>query len=62
MLEEVYKEFGITHNPKPIPCSDHDFDCVHPEYDGADGGNGMYLTASSLENAKQRIDEYWDEQ
>ena len=54
-----YREFEITYNPKPIPYFEHDFDCVHPDYDGADGGNGMYFTASSREDGKIKIDEYW---
>lgn len=59
MEQTIYREFEITYHPKPIPCSDHDFDCTHPDYDGADGGNGMYFTASSVEDGKEMIDEYW---
>lgn len=42
----------ITHNPKPIPNSQHDYDFVHENYDGE---NGLCGTASSATNAIDQI-------
>jgi len=53
-----YKGWDITYNPKPIGTRCCDYDAVHPDYDGADGGNGLLYTAGSVEHAKQLIDEH----
>jgi len=45
----------IERNPKPIPDRSHDYDFVHDDYDGADGGNGLAGTAASFEDACQQI-------
>ena len=52
-----YKEWDIEYNPKPIPDRRFDYDAVHPDYDGADGGNGLAFNAESIEEAKKQIDE-----
>jgi hypothetical protein len=54
---ENYKCWRITYNPKPIGTRKHDYDAVHPDYDGADGGNGLYLTAESVAACHKAIDE-----
>ncbi len=45
----------ITYNPKPIPDRRFDYDFVHDEYDGCDGGNGLCGTAPSSEDAVNQI-------
>jgi len=52
-----YKEWDIEYNPKPIPDRRFDYDAVHPDYDGADGGNGLAFNAGSIEEAQKKIDE-----
>lgn len=47
----------ITFNPKPIPDRCHDYDFIHENYDGADGGNGLSGTAESAIDAAQQIRE-----
>lgn len=57
-----YKGFSITHEPKPIPTKTMDYDWIHPDYDGADGGNGLCGNGQSVEDCKEQIDELLDEQ
>jgi hypothetical protein len=46
----------ITHDPKPIPSRDHDWDWHHTDYDGAsDSGDNRCGTASSAADAIQQI-------
>lgn len=47
----------ITYNPKPIPDRRHDWEFVHENYDGADGGNGLCGTAESMADALAQIQE-----
>ena len=45
----------IEYDPKPIPISSHDYNYYHDDYDGADGGNGLAGTASSVDDAMNQI-------
>jgi len=54
---EIPTGWYITHNPKPIPDRSHDYDFVHDNYDGADGGNGLCGTAKSFTDAIAQIKE-----
>ena len=47
----------IEKNTKPIPDRRHDYDFWHDNYDGADGGNGLAGTASSIDDALYQISE-----
>lgn len=47
----------IVYSPKPIPDRRHDYDFWHDNYDGADGGNGLCGTASSVGDAIEQIKE-----
>ena len=57
-----YLSWVITFNPKPIPVRTHDYDAVHPDYDGCDGGNGLYVTGESVDDCKKQIDELIQEE
>lgn len=52
---------GRLYAPKPIPDRRHDYDFWHDNYDGADGGNGLCGTASSIEDAMRQIREINEE-
>ena len=45
----------IEKNIKPIPLRQFDYNFWHEDYDGADGGNGLCGTASSIDDAMQQI-------
>ena len=45
----------IEKNVKPIPDRQHDYDFWHADYDGADGGNGLCGTATSIVDAMEQI-------
>jgi hypothetical protein len=47
----------IEKNVKPIPDRRFDYDFWHDDYDGADGGNGLAGTASSIDDALRQISE-----
>ena len=47
----------IEKNVKPIPDRRHDYDFWRDDYDGADGGNGLCGTASSIIDAIEQIKE-----
>ncbi len=49
--------WNIEYYPKPIPDFRFDYDFYHDDYDGADGGNGLSGTASSVEDAMRQITE-----
>lgn len=51
------KGWHIELNVKPIPDRRHDYDFWHDDYDGADGGNGLYGTAESVIDAMEQIAE-----
>ena len=55
----IYKEWIITHDPKPIPIRWHDYNVVHYEYDGPE--DRQCFTARSVEDAKRRIDEEFED-
>jgi len=54
-----YRNWTITYDPPPIPVRLHDYCAVHDDYDGPE--DGRCLTAMSIEEAKQLIDELEDE-
>ena len=56
-----YNEWQIRYDPKPIPIRDFDWDFVHPNYDGADGGNGLAGNAASIEECIKHIKEIEEE-
>lgn len=47
----------IDKNIKPIPDRRFDYDFSHEDYDGADGGNGLAGSASSVADAMKQIAE-----
>ena len=47
----------IEFNRKPIPDRQFDYEFSHENYDGADGGNGLCGTGSSLEDCRAQIRE-----
>ncbi len=51
-----YRGYTITHNPKPIPTREHDYDYVHDEYDGPE--DGRCGSEASVEGCKTAIDLY----
>lgn len=54
----TYRNYTITHAPKPIPTRACDYDYAHEDYDGApDSGDHRCGNASSLAEAKALIDE-----
>lgn len=55
----MYRGFEITHDPKPIPIREHDWDWAHEEYDGP--GDRRCGTAASPEAARAAIDELLEE-
>ena len=55
------KGWTITRDPKPIPDRRFDWDYIHEDYDGADGGNGLCGSAASYEEAIKEIKEIEDE-
>ena len=57
-MSTQYRDYTISHDPKPIPDRSHDWDFAHDDFDGApDSYDPRCGTAASLEEAKQRIDE-----
>lgn len=50
-----YGNYTITHNPKPIPTREHDYDYVHDDYDGPE--DDRCGSAATLEACKEAIDE-----
>ena len=54
-MEHTYREFTISHNPKPIPSRKHDWDWCHNDYDGP--GDNRCGTSGSVRDAYQRIDD-----
>ena len=61
MADISYNGWSIRFNPKPIPDRRHDYDFVHEDYDGADGGNGLCGTAESVSDAIAQIIEIEEE-
>ena len=59
MSKTKYRNWVIEHNPKPIPNHRHDWDVTHEEYDGPE--DGRHFTAESLDDAKNQVDEYYNE-
>jgi len=56
----IYKEWIITHQPKPIPIRCHDYNAVHYQYDGPE--DSRCFTAGSVEDAKRRIEEEFEDE
>lgn len=57
-----YKGFTISYERKPIPKRmGLDYDWIHPDYDGADGGNGLAGNGASVDDCKAQIDELLSE-
>lgn len=54
-----YRGYTISHNPKPIPSRNDDWDFVHSDYDGP--GDPRCGTEVSVEACKRRIDEITEE-
>lgn len=55
-MGKTWRGFEITHNPKPIPTTAHDYDFVHAaDYDGP--GDPRCGTAASVEDAQRAISE-----
>lgn len=52
-----YLNWDIVFDPKPIPDRNHDFEAVHTNYDGVDGGNGLAVTGINLESVISQINE-----
>jgi len=53
-----YRDYKISHEPKPIPDRSHDFDFSHKDFDGApDSEDNRFGTARSLEDACRQIDD-----
>ena len=56
-----YRGFLIDHICPPIPIRSCDWAYQHEAFDGApDSGDGRFGTDGSLEECKQRIDEFWE--
>ena len=56
-IPEILGDWTISYNPPPIPIRCHDYQFVHDNYDGADGGNGLCGTAPSVIDAIDQIRE-----
>jgi hypothetical protein len=54
-----YKGWTISVDVKPIPSRSHDFDFVHPDYDGP--GDPRCGSAASFRDCMIRIDEIMSE-
>ena len=46
-------KWTITHNRKPIPMRDFDYDCVHDDYAGE--GCDLQFSAGSIKEVKAEI-------
>lgn len=52
---EIYKDYTIVFNPKPIPDRNHDYDYFPHDYDGPEDSRGG--DAASVTQAQIAIDE-----
>ena len=57
-----YKNYTISHDPKPIPLRSFDWDFSHDDYDGAPDGNDIRCgNGANIEDCKQQIDDMENE-
>ena len=54
-MEHKYRGWEITHNPKPIPTRNDDWEAVHEDYDGPE--DGRCITGRSVIDLQLQIDE-----
>ena len=55
MHKYKYKNWYMTHDPKPIPDRRHDWEAVHEDYDGPEDDRA--ITGKSLNDLMEQIDE-----
>jgi hypothetical protein len=53
----IPKGWKIQLSRKPVPSKKFDYDYWHEDYDGSDGGNGLYGQAPSIKDAINQINE-----
>ena len=63
ILVEVYKDYEIYYEKKPIPTTIFDYSFVHKDYDGApDSGDRRWGFGDSVESCKEWIDDMIEEE